>query len=375
MIEPRVAIAVSPRSWADRLVRFAADHGGVQVVARPMTGADALAADAQVLIFDDTTSFLSARLVADLHGSGRNVVGVFDPDDDPRGKQHLLELGVLTMVEASALPDEIVESIRTLADISRPPLAQPSSRAVVPSRGRLIAVLGASGGVGTTEIAVELASRSIRGRVRPVLVDLNPMRPAIAARLGLPLYPNLRTAVDAAVHDSGPLRRSVLSGPAGGFEVIGGLPEPSTWAEVRIPEVATLLSDLGAIRDLVIMDAGAEIERLKGPGRFELGRLAVELATAVVLVTAPDPVGVVRAIDRLTELRETHRQPVIVVVNRIRRNRFVKGEVVEELSRLAAAVRPVPDDRRVSMAAWRGSLVASGPFTRAVRGIARMVAQ
>ncbi|MEX0657860.1 MAG: hypothetical protein WD080_01885, partial [Egibacteraceae bacterium] len=78
--EPEIALAASPRDWAQRLHRHLADHGGARVRATVLHPHDALAETYAVLVVDDTTSFLSHRLLDELRRTGRRVLGVYDPD-------------------------------------------------------------------------------------------------------------------------------------------------------------------------------------------------------------------------------------------------------------------------------------------------------
>jgi hypothetical protein len=60
------------------------------------------------------------------------------------------------------------------------------------------------------------------------------------------------------------------------------------------------------------------------------------------------------------------------VVNKAPASRFVRGEVEAEILRnyAPASLTVLPLDSAVEKAAWRGELVAPGPFTRAVEGLA-----
>jgi hypothetical protein len=107
--EPRIAIAASPREWAQRLHRHVADHGGALVRATVLHPKDALVEDVDVLVVDDVTSFLSPRLVDELHrseGEGLVRIGTGDvgrrrlvarvgvgPDPTTPGQLHIFEVG------------------------------------------------------------------------------------------------------------------------------------------------------------------------------------------------------------------------------------------------------------------------------------------
>jgi hypothetical protein len=66
---------------------------------------------------------------------------------------------------------------------------------------------------------------------------------------------------------------------------------------------------------------------------------------------------------------------VLVVLNRAPAARYRRGELLEEIttSLPVGDVAFVPTDRRVGDAAWNGTAVRRGSFTRAIDGIARRV--
>ena len=79
MSEPVLALAASPCDWARRLHRHVTDHGGALVRSTVLHPHDTLAEAYDVLVADDTTSFLTRNLVEQLRAQGRRILGVFDP--------------------------------------------------------------------------------------------------------------------------------------------------------------------------------------------------------------------------------------------------------------------------------------------------------
>ena len=84
-IEPAVALGSSARSWAGELMSYAKDHPGVRVVGTILSSADAMELGYDVLILDDTSSFLTPRLIDRLQRSDRAVIGVYDPETGRSG--------------------------------------------------------------------------------------------------------------------------------------------------------------------------------------------------------------------------------------------------------------------------------------------------
>lgn len=394
MDEPRIALAASPREWAQALHRHVADHGGARVRATVLHQQDAVAEDYDVFVGDDSTSFLTRRLVDDLHLRGRAVLGVFDPDD-PRGKGDLIDMGVDEVLPRDAGPGDFVAVITDLrARLLQPPgggssalsaeaplagsPSVPDGPAQVSPReaGRVVAVGGAGGGTGATEIAIGLAQACGRRGHRTVLVDVDEVAPAIAQRLALPLYPNLRAAADAIEHRTDEPDRLLSEVIGGGFDVLPGLSTPRGWTELRAGAGIDVLQSLATSAHTVIANVGPMLEDLpsvSGPPRYGLTRAALGIADVLVVVTHPTPLGLARLLEWLGDLRVvTANEALHVVFDRAPSSRFKQSELAAELARsiTPAGVWFVPDDPRVGTAAWAGKLPAPGPFTRALQAAA-----
>jgi MinD-like ATPase involved in chromosome partitioning or flagellar assembly len=364
--EVEVALAVSAREWPDRVHRFLADHGGARVRAQIPTSEEVLVESYQVLIIDDICSFLTPRLVDQVHLQGRSILGVFDPEDSADGKARLLECGVDMVIESDADGDEFVVALRTLAlaevrsDPAPPPAPAPASN--------LIVVTGPPGGCGATEVAIAFADR-LSKRGSTVLVDVDEVSPAIAQRLGLPLLPNLRTALDAFQHRGG-VEQSLL--PVGDFSVIPGLSGERDWMEVRPSQVVDLLAELGRRFRYVLANCGSHHEQVgfTDAGRFGITRQVVGAADHLVAVGLPHPVGLTRLtvfMDRIALLNRSATR--LIVINRRPRSSYRLGEISDEMGRTFPGI-PItflPHDPQVEAAAWAGALVASGGFARSVR--------
>lgn len=376
MSTPEVAIVVSPRGWAETLHRFVADHGGARVRARVLDAREALDERYQVLVAEDLTSFLTPKLVGDLHRRGRRILGVHDPAE-PWGRERLLELGVDEVVASTLPAEELLRAVTALgavagtdldAELDRltdagTPDAPPTG--TVPPRGRRVVVSGPAGAPGVTEVALALA-HALGAAAGSVLVDLDDVAPSLAQRLGVPLHPNLRTALDAVQH--GDVDLADVLAPLERLEVLVGLPHPPDAAELRPHEVADLLDELRR-RGHVTVDAGHRLE--DHHARHAVVRSVVSMADLHVVVGAPSPVGVTRLLAHLADVRALSSAPAHVVVNRAPSDRFRVGEVRDEIARtfVPASLTVLPSDRRVAQAGWDGTVVGAGPFTKAVRDL------
>ena len=236
-----------------------------------------------------------------MHAQGRAVVGVHDPEEIA-SREHLVALGVDVLVDSDAGPDAFVRAISSVAglreDQLRTRLAVPAARL-----GRLVTV-GGSPGSGRTEIAIELA-RAMGRRTSIVLIDADDVAPAVAARLQLPIEPNVRTAIDAVEHGRGDLGRCVLLQPSSGLRIVSGLPNASAWAQVRPSEILRVVERIGEGADVVADGAGMldDLATSTGRGRFATARALVAQSDVLVAVCEPSPHGIGRLLGWAVEAR------------------------------------------------------------------------
>lgn len=384
---PELAIVVSPRDWAEDLHRWVADHGGALVRARIVGAHDALDEGYDVLVVEDLTSFLTARLVGEVRRRGRRILGVYDPVE-PWGRERLRELGVDDLVPSTTPPEEVVHVARTLTE-ARSRVRQvaeiegigpvPDRAGAERRRAPLVAVGGPGGGCGRTEVAIGLATAFARRGCGATLVDADEVAPAVAQRLGLPLHPNLRTAIDVVEHGNGRLDGTLRPVEAG-VDVLVGLPSSRDWRHVRPRELLAVIDALRERADVVVADVGPATEDLRarhGSERFGLTRAVLAHASVIVAVCAPTPVGVARLLSWVSDIDAL--APNVALhgaVNAVPRGRFVRGEVSEELWRSwpLRSLGFLPADRRVEEAAWRGGAVGPGAFVRAIDRLAEALA-
>jgi MinD-like ATPase involved in chromosome partitioning or flagellar assembly len=369
MTEVDVALAVSPRDWSDALHQFLVDHGGARVRAHVMAAEDALSEDYQVLVIDDFCSFLTPRLVALLQRNGKTVLGVWDPDEFADGKQRLVEAGVDSVIEASASPDEFLFALRAVAVVGETPRPESPAPRAERSRHSITVVGGPGGGAGTTEVAIALARWFTDRRRRAVLVDGDDVAPSVAQRLGLPLQPNLRSAIDSLQQRSPRFESTLHALPA--LSVLTGLANRRDWSEVRPSDAVDLVVELAG-RGPVVVNIAGQLDDLPTGGwsaRFGLTRALLGTADRLVAVGLPTPVGVTRLAQWVIEAVDI--RPGISVqlaVNRSPRSRFRRAEVAAELRRLVkpAGIWFLPEDEAVARASWQGTPVSRSSFPRAV---------
>jgi MinD-like ATPase involved in chromosome partitioning or flagellar assembly len=314
-----------------------------------------------VLLVDDICSFLTPSLVSMVKNRGAGVVGVYDPEDGSDAKRRLLECGISDVIEAEASPTEFLAKIgQTLDHRSNGPPADPRPSTEVLS----IAITGPSAGVGMTEVAIALA-RSLSRRVGTVLVDLDQGWPSIAQRLDLPVHPNIRTALDHALHRPERLQTAVHAVEE--LMVVGGRADGGQGAAVSRHETVALLDAFGGFVEAVVADVG--------PARDVEGGLLREFDSVLVVGTAT-PVGIARLLRTGGQLRSLYPHvSLLVVVNMIDASSFRRSETLTELDRSLPDIPMIalPHDRRLGDAAWNGTLVSGRRYRRAVESMADVV--
>ena len=171
---------------------------------------------------------------------GRTVLGVFDREE-PAARAHLAGVGVDEVIESDRGPDAFVEVLGRAARRRRVAAPTPVTQHAGPARRGTCRRRRRSRGCRT-----DRDRRAPRARASAaVLVDADDVSPTVAPRLGLPIEPNLRTAIDAVEHGRGDLRASLVAAPGIRCSVLAGLPNANGWAHVRVGEVMRVIEDLG----------------------------------------------------------------------------------------------------------------------------------
>ena len=373
--EPTVALVFSPEAWVEELHRHLADHGGARVRQIVVEPSVALDEDYDALVVSDRWPALTASFVEAVHARGRMIVGVFDPAE-PAGKGHLGALGVDATLPGDADPAEFVTVLRGIAPadgtarrLSHTP-ADGAHGSYDGTWGRLVAVAGPRG-AGVTEVAVALAVAVARRPGSAVLVDGHDAAPALAARLSLGVEPNLRSAVDAHSYGLGELGATLVQpASAPGLRVMAGFPSLTAAAQVAPRDAVDVVNALRRSHGLVVVDVDS------GP-HAPIGHAVIASSAIIVAVGLGTPVGVIRLLERLTDLRALAPTAVLhVVVNRVPRDRFRQSEIASEICRAvpSSTLAFVPTDRRVEDAGWEGAPVGSGPFVEALATLAATLA-
>ncbi len=390
MAEPEVALVFSPDAWVEGLHRHLTDHGGARVRQVVMDPSLAFDEEYGTIVVSHRWPALTRAFVDAIHQKRRRVLGVFDPAE-PGGKEYLVSLGVDRVLASDASMAEFVNALVVLAPEREQPTPSITALEVAVDAGdvdpaaddgarprRLVAV-GGTPGAGATEIAIALAVTLTRRGEPAVLVDADDVVPSIAQRLGLPIEPNLRSAIESVEYGMGELD-STLAHPARGLEVLCGLPNVDAWSQVRPSEVLDVVERLAAPRRHAIANVASRLEDVGrgGRGRYGISRAVVTDAVALIGVGPATPVGVARLLGWVSDVRVLNpAAPIHLVVNRARpRDAFQRAEIEQEIRRTfePLSISFVPNDPRVEAAAWAGTIVDYGPFVKAVAELAATVA-
>lgn len=376
-MEPVVSLGSSQRAWAAELTRFLSDHGGARLQGTVITAVDAVDQDYEVLIIDDIASYLSPRFIDRIQRLHRRIIGVYDPDGGEAGRERLLGMGVDAVVEADAGPDEflqVIASLRGSEGFGEATIGPPAPTPITEAR-RADPIVVVAGGDLATEVAIALADVSAGKGLPTVVVDADTVNPTLAQRLGLPLVPNLLSALDAHIQLRGIVEDSLIQ-TLRGYHLLLGLPEPQEWDSVDAADVADLIGAVAAGAGRTIVKIDPHVEDLAGlssrQGRFDVSRSVLSMANDVVVLTDATPIGLARTLAWVARAVPLTVAPVHVAFERAPGGLYQRGELSEELVRsfMPASITWLPDDGRIRKAAWNGEVVPPGPFMKAVAGLA-----
>jgi MinD-like ATPase involved in chromosome partitioning or flagellar assembly len=391
MPEPEIALVFSPEAWVEGLHRHLTDHGGARV--RQVIVDPSLAFDEEygTLVVSHRWPGLTRTFVEAVHRRGRRLLGVFDPEE-PAGREFLGSLGVDCVLAADASMAEFVDAFTTLEPERHQPgpsvgaleAALDGRRlpATIPngdrSRSWRLLAVGGTPGAGATELAIAFTAALRRQGGRAVLVDADEVVPSIAQRLGLPIEPNLRSAIESVEYGMGDVDATIVR-VARELDALSGLPNVGAWSQVRPGEVLDVIEEIARTRQLVIANVASRLEDVGrgGRSRYGISRAVVGDATDVIGVSPATPVGVTRLLGWVGDVRALNAGATIhLAVNRAPRDAFRNAELEQEIRRTfdPASLVFLPHDPRVEAAAWSGTLVAYGPYARAVAELATRVA-
>jgi MinD-like ATPase involved in chromosome partitioning or flagellar assembly len=330
----RVATVLSAREWESRLVAAARDTALLKLVLRAFVPDEVTshASGIDVVVAGSETPWVTPTRVAAWRRAGLRVVGVHARSDRP-GADRLRAGGADLVLFDDLDTESLIREIRILDVVGSDAMER---------SGRLVAVTGAHGSPGVSEVAVALAWNAA-GRGDAVLVDADLAAPSIAVRLGLPPRPDLADVVDRSLGEAVPAIDDTLT--VGALRVVPGSMRPDD-PGLRPDVVVDVVEGLAADH-VVVADCG----------RWPTAQSLIRAADEAVLVVGPSPISIVR-LARVVE-EWVGPQPSLVV-NGVTRTRRV--EVVRAVRRWSGLdpVAVIPWSRRLVSKAVTGGEPSAG---------------
>ena len=393
-----VGLVASHRSWRTEFARYVQDHiTGLRV--RVLRDPRAIDDSIDVVIIDDSSTFLNRESLRQLSDAGVHVIGIYDPNEHQgQGQAHLNRLGIADVASAELMASQLVTLIQEVTKdleaetVPNEPDAlapSPAIAAAVSSikptlptdRGTILAV-GGPATLAALEVGIGLAAE-LAGRDAPtLLVDLDEVTPLVSARLSYRLEPTVLDAIERIYYGDGDLSRTLTEPTQGrsGFakmHVLAGIANPDDWSLLGRDRSRDLLRKAADQWERIVVTSGPRLQSLpQGADRYGSSQAAVELADLVVGVCEPTPIGVLQALDWLIEARRLRNSaPVWVVFAGRPRSPVQRADLVDAITReagsdLISGVMFVPMGPEVESACWDGQIVAKGRFAKSMKSLA-----
>ena len=391
-----VGLVASHRAWRTEFARYVQDHiTGLRV--RVLRDPRAIDDTIDVVIIDDSSTFLNRESLRQLREVGVHVIGIYDPTEHQgQGQAYLNRLGIADVASAELLASQLVELIREVAkdDEARPAddvTQLPARERVAPAADRptppgptdrgLVVTVGGPASLPALEVAVAMAAELAEQRGTTLIVDVDETTPALAARLGYRLEPSVLDAAERLYDGDGDLSSTTTNATQGseGFipmHVLAGIANPDDWSLFGRERCVDLLRRGSEQWDHVVAVSGSRLQALpSGVDRYGSSRGAVALADLVVGVCDPSPIGVLHGLDWLIDARRLRQDnPVWIAFAGRPRSAVQRADLVEAMTReagteLIAGVVFLPMGPEVEKASWEGRVVRRGRFVKSVRSL------
>ncbi|GAA1849992.1 hypothetical protein [Myceligenerans crystallogenes] len=285
----RVLLATSSHEVRDHLGHILSEAGGFELAAAVPDAAGVLTAldrfgDVGLVVVDEAADGGRGHALVRTVGMARPLVGIVMVVD-ARGPNGLtaamsaaMDVGARSVIARNAGLEEVLTRFEAVASWSAVAQAAVSAERTGGRAGRVVALAGAKGGVGTSVLALLLA-RAARSSAT-TLVDLDLGSGDQTAYTGVRTR---RSVVDLAGVDGDVTGRMIRETT---YEVPGGirlLPAPADGERGEEMSAAAVRSVIGALRfesDLAVLDVGSHLDEPRAT--------ALEFADRVLLVCTPD---------------------------------------------------------------------------------------
>lgn len=228
--------------------------------------------------------------------------------------------------------------------------------------GAVVAVWGPPGSAGRSTIAALLASELAQLGARSLLLDADTTAPSLTQMLGL-LEESAGIAALCRAAGQGTLEESVIERRSvampGGELFVSGLTRADRWRELPGEHVSVVLEALRGRADITVVDLAGGLEPAppRGGDRWAVSRTVLGAADMVLAVTSPDPLGVRRLVQSLSDLEESElRAPCRLVLAATRP--LTRGASEQAAEALAQFAHAAPSWRVPYGAEMAGALLA-----------------
>lgn len=319
----------------------AAAGAGAEVCRDPVLALAGWAAADLVLVGADVAEELAA--LAPARRPGVLVVG---PTPQDAAFRAAVLLGAQSVVDLDTAAEWLVEALADVGERASP--------------GRVVAVVGGSGGAGATTLACALAQWNA-GRARTLLVDTDPLGPGLDRLLGMEAEPGVRW--EGLTETAGRLGARALREGVPRRDHLGVL----TWSGLRrrldLPTVRRVLPSAVRGHDLVVLDLARHGESLA-----ELVDRCDDLLV-VTPATVPGLAATARLVGLLDRDARCGRAGLVVRPGGL-------GDADAERVTGLPVVAALPDQRGLATSVDRGwgPLTGRGPLARAARDLLREAA-
>jgi pilus assembly protein CpaE len=348
-VSHRLLLAIADRDVASSAAALAQEGDGLEVVGVVDEAEEVTRTlrrqDVDVVVLHDALGAVPVLDLAREIGQAFPEAGLvlIAADDTPELLRAAMQAGLRDVVSLPLSLEQLESSVRAAAQWSRALRDRVAGEesAAGALGGRLIAIAGAKGGVGTTTVALQLALAAVRAMPgRPVcVVDFDLQKGDLRAFLDLPHRRSCVDLVEVAAEISVRHLQETLYTHKEGFRVLLAPDEGERGEEIDSGVARAVLNAVKARHALTVVDLGAEVS--------EASAIGAEIANQVVIVSTPDVVSL-RGVRRLRELWRRLEvrgdDDLAVVLNRASRKLEVQPDLARKVVGGTLAQTTIPDD-------------------------------
>lgn len=327
------------------------------------------AQDVPDVVFLDLSSgmgseFVFAQELSKLRPSVHIIACSAKRESDPEFLLQAMRAGIRDFVQKPYNRLEITELVVRLVEESGVQLVRKAAT------GKLFAVLGTKGGVGTSTVAVNLAVQLARlAGKKTVLLDFSRPMGDVAALLDLKAKFQMRDAVDNVKRLDGTLLQGLLTPHKSGLQVLCGAARLEDWQDASLAVIERIVDIAQQSFDFVVMDLGAF---------YSAEWRNILDASEVLLVSEADLPGLAKLHKHLTALANL-RVPsgqTRLIINRWHRHDEPALAKVENDMKMPVFARLPNNFKQVNEATVRGVPMAKNgdPLTEGFEKIAARLA-